>query len=186
MYPTVENLTEAANYLVRSTRCTRLVNEMNTFIEGWHSGTPKLYAGELTLLNPMIQLGVEFREKYDALLQRIYAARAVQSETRRVDYQKELMRRIRARETNAVTLAEWQRGRRFTPAERSEFVRDQKQEWESGKTAFVSRTAKDSTETRGALATYWNLVDMQLEQELQSIRSNSAPPLPAKRRELVD
>lgn len=185
MYPNVENLTTAANYLVGSTRCTRLINEMNNFIDCW-AETPKLYAGELALLNPMIHLGVSHRDKYEALLQRVYAARATQAETRRTDYQKELMRRIRARETNSVALAEWQRGRRFTPQERAEFLKDQKQAWESDKSAFISRTAKDSTETRGALATFWNLVDMQLEHELQNAKANNAPPLPAKRRELVE
>lgn len=183
-HPNVENLTAAANFLVTSTRCTRLINEMNHFIAGWNDA-PKQYAGELELLNPLIALGVQHREKYDALLNRVYAARQSQAELRRIDYQKELMRRIRARESTAVALAEWQRGRRFTSAERAEFVRDQKAEWEVNKQAFVSRTAKDSTETRSALATYWNLVDMQLEESLNSAKATSAPPLPAKRQALA-
>lgn len=185
MHPTVENLTEAANFLVTSTRCTRLVNEMNHFISSWEEA-PKLYAGELALLNPMIQLGASHRDKYDALLERVYAARKNQSGLRRIDYQKELMRRIRARESNAVALAEWQRGRRFTAGERAEFVADQKQAWEADKQAFVARTAKDSSETRSALSTFWNLVDMQLEESLRATKASSAPPLPAKRPALVD
>lgn len=179
-YPNVENLTVAANFLVTSTRCTRLINEMNHFIAAWDDA-PKQYAGELELLNPLIKLGVEHHDKYEALLQRIYAARQTQSELRRIDYQKELMRRIRARESSAVALAEWQRGRRFTAAERAEFVRDQKAAWETDKQAFVARTAKDSSETRNALATFWNLTDMQLDESLQTIKSTTAPPLPAKR-----
>lgn len=179
-HPTVENLTTAANYLVGSTRCTRLINEMNSFIASW-AEAPKMYVGELEVLNPMIRLGVDHKAKYDALLNRVYAARAVVAESRRVDYQKELMRRIRARESNAVTLAEWDRGRRFTPDERAEFTRNQKREWDAAKAEFVGRTAKDSTETRGAVHTFWNLIDIQLDESLRAVKLSTAPPLPARR-----
>jgi hypothetical protein len=179
-HPTVENLTAAANFLVNSTRCTRIVNEINNFIASWND-SPKMYVGELEVLNPLIRLGVDHREKYDAILERVYAARQQVAEQRRVDYQKDLMRRIRAREANAVTLAEWVRGRRFLPDERAEFIREQKRQWDEAKAEFVRRHAADSSQTRGASATFWNLTDMELEEELKSAKLNNAPPLPAKR-----
>lgn len=178
--PTIENLTAAANFLVGSTRCTRIINEMNNFISSWKD-SPKMYVGELDVLNPLIRLGVDHRDKYDAILERVYAARQQLADQRRVDYQKDLMRRIRAREANAVTLAEWLRGRRFLPDERAEFVREQKRSWDEAKAEFVRRNAKDASQTRTATATFWNLTDMELEEELRSAKLNSAPPLPAKR-----
>jgi len=180
MSTTVENLAAAANYLVRSSRCTRLVNEMNQFIKAWDEA-PKLYAGDLQLLNPLIELGVSHKDKFDALLEKVYAARQVQADTRRTDYQKELMRRIRTRESSAVSLAEWLRGRRFTPPERAEFAAQQKAQWETDKRAFVERNAKDSTETRSAVQTFWHMVDMQLKEDLLHAQQTNPPPRPAKR-----
>lgn len=180
--PTIENLTAAANFLVNSTRCTRIVNEMNNFIGSW-AESPKMYVGELDVLNPLIRLGVDHREKYDAILERVYAARQQLAEQRRVDYQKDLMRRIRQREGNAVTLAEWLRGRRFLPEERAEFIREQKRSWDEQKAEFIRRNAKDSSQTRQATATFWNLTDMEMDEELLRVKQNSAPPLPAKRQQ---
>lgn len=180
--PTIENLTVAANFLVNSTRCTRIINEMNNFISSW-AESPKMYVGDLEVLNPLIRLGVSHREKYDAILERVYAARQTQAEQRRVDYQKDLMRRIRQREGNAVTLAEWVRGRRFLPDERAQFIRDQKRSWDEAKAEFLRRNATESSQTRTATATFWNLTDLELEEDLRQAKLNSAPPLPAKRQQ---
>lgn len=185
MNPNVDNLTRAANYLVRSTRCTRLVNEMNTFIAHWGTA-PKVYAGEMAVLNPLIELGAAAPAKYERLMKTIYEARQASGEMRRADYQKELMRRIRQREQKAIQLAEWMRGRRFLPIERIEFVTQQKRMWEHDRIEYIHTHARDQSMTRAAGQSFWNLIDITLDENLAKAHANHAPPLPAPRKVVVD
>jgi hypothetical protein len=155
---------------------------MNGFIENW-SATPRLFAGELDVLNPMIELGVSHRAKYDALLRVVYEKRGLMAHTRRTDYQRDLMQALRRREQRAVQIAEWERGLRMTPDERAAFVQQVKREWETNRLAYVRRNASDPSETRQAIKDFWSGVEKALEDDLVEVmRRNPVAPSPAKRK----
>lgn len=73
-YPTVENLTAAANFLAASEQFRTIANEIGRFIRDWDE-SPKQYAGELAVLNPLIRLGVDHPDKYAKLMAKVKAAR---------------------------------------------------------------------------------------------------------------
>ncbi len=173
--PTVDNLTVAANYLARSEQCSRIVNEIDGFIEGW-AKSPKLYGGDMAVLNPLIVLGVEYPDRYKALLAKIYEARATVADTARVDYQRDLMRTIRAREANAVALEEFRRGSRMDRRERLLFLQQVKREWQAGKRHAV---AVSRLGTREATRAYWEGVDRKLAVELRRAVKNARAVDPA-------
>jgi len=182
--PTLQNLTQAANYLVKSNRYTRLRNEIDSFVQSW-STVPKQYAGELSVLNPLIVLGVDHPDKYQKLLETVDAARKRAADTRRTDYQRDLMRKKRAREANAIALEEWTRGKRFTTTQREKFLHKQKQAWDDARVVFLKQNASDSTETRAAIARFWEMIDSELESQLAEVRQNNTPPAPPTRKKVV-
>lgn len=182
--PTLQSLTEAANFLVKSNRYARLRNEIDTFVEQW-STTPKQYAGELAVLNPLILLGVDHPEKYIKLLDVVDGKRRAAADTRRTDYQRDLMQRKRARESNAVSLEEWTRGKRFTPSQREAFLHSVRNRWDMARTKYLKTHAKDPSETRPATAKFWEHIDFQLEQDLAAVKENNTPPAPPVRKKAV-
>jgi hypothetical protein len=175
IHPTVDNLTVAANYLARSDRCSRLLNEIDGFIDSWDK-SPRLYAGELAILNPLIILGVQSPPKYQALLTHVFEARAGVAETARMDYQRDLMRRIRNREASVIALHEHQRGRRLNRAEKLTFLATMKREWGKEKRRFV---AGSTMRPRDAIRAFWDTVDRDLARDLREAVRGADSLLPA-------
>jgi hypothetical protein len=182
--PTLQNLTEAANFLVKSNRYARLRNEIDSFVQSWHTA-PKQYAGELAVLNPLIVLGVDHPDKYQKMLGVVDAARKRAADTRRTDYQRVLMQRKRRREANAIALEEWTRGKRFTPTQRENFLNKQRRVWDDQRVAFLKQHASDPTETRAAAAKFWELIDFKLDTDLNDVKQTSTPPAPPSRKKVV-
>jgi hypothetical protein len=163
--PTVDNLTVAVNFLARSEHCTRIVNEMDEFIRQW-ARSPKLFAGEYAVLNPLVMLGVKYPDRYKALLAATYEARARVAETARVDYQRDLMRKIRARDATAASLKEHRRGIRMTRSDKLVFLAQLHQEWNAAKRRYVE--ASDLS-PREAVREFWDTIDAALERDQRQV-----------------
>lgn len=169
-------VTEAVNYLIGSDSYARLVKEMENVIERWHE-RPMVYAGDLAVLNALIDVGVENREAFNRLIELVEQKRKLLPELRRVDYQRELMRERRAREAKAIELHELTTGRKIVGKERDKFVKELRARWRRERDAYIRSKGKLDWSARNAAANeFWTMVDHKLDANLRGAQARTPKP----------
>lgn len=150
--------TDTFDYLVTAPGYMRLVNLVTRALDGDAVEVP-------TELMPLYALGHEDREAFEDALRDIGEARKDNPDTRKTDYQRELMRERRARLAKAMELAETTSGPMNAAAKRA---REQAllETWARAKDEFI----KGAEDRRAASRQFWTLIDLRLDQNLTNAR----------------
>ncbi len=169
-----QKLTAAINYLVVAPAYSRLINEMTQIIENWDEH-PMAYAGELAMLTELLDVGLTNRDAFEKLLKLIEDKRKLVPQTRRTDYQKNLMRARRARIAKAVELAELTgRQGKMDASQRKQHEKEVLERWNKAKDEFIAKRGKLDWKGRNAAAgDFWEMIDRQLDQNLETARKKS-------------
>jgi len=160
----------AIDYLIDAEQAPRLIREVTALVERW-STRPMYYAGELSILNALIDLGLANREAYDRVIGLIEAKRRLRPEARRVDYQAKIMRERRARQNKALELHALVTGAPVTGKARAAFVKDLLKRWAKERGAFIRAKGELSWADRNAAANeFWAEVDAKLDKNIEEAR----------------
>ena len=164
-----KKVTEAVNFLITSPNYAKLINEMTNIIERWDTH-PMAYGGKLSMLNAMIDVGLENRDAFEKLLKLIEGKRKLLPQTKRTDYQRNLMRDRRARLAKAMELAETTTGP-MSPAQRKQREKELQARWASARTEFIAKKGHLSwAERNNASNEFWQMIDRQLDANLVAAR----------------
>ena len=162
---------EALNFLVEAPNYAAFRREMTEILETWATH-PTGYAGDLSHLNELINIGLQSRELFESLLQLVEERRRLVPESRRTDYQRELMRERRARLYKSVELAELVAGMPMTTSQKSLHKKDVSARWARERDAFlVSRGPLGWSDRNAAAQEFWAGVDARLDASLKAERT---------------
>jgi hypothetical protein len=121
------------------------------------------YAGELTPLNALLDVGLQSREAFEKLLKLVEQKRKLRPKQRRVDYQRDLMAQRRARIAKAIDLEELQHGEMDAKA-REAFTKAIQGRWAEAKNKFIKAQGELSWEERNKKTNeFWKSVDDKLD-----------------------
>jgi hypothetical protein len=162
-----KRVVDAVNWLIEAPNYASLINEMTRIIEHWDTH-PMYYGGHLSQLNAMLDVGVQSRTAFEALVRLIEEKRAIHPKVQRVDYQRNLMRDRRARMAKALELHEARYGRLRGEARMAEMAAIQ-QRWAKAKARFLAQKGPLGWKERNeATQEFWDQVDKQLDQNLKN------------------
>lgn len=164
-----KKVTEAVNFLITSPNYAKLINEMTNIIERWDTH-PMAYGGKLSMLNAMIDVGLENRDAFEKLLKLIEGKRRLLPQTKRTDYQRNLMRDRRARLAKAMELAETTTGP-MSPSQRKQREKELQARWASARTEYIAKKGHLSwSERNDASNEFWQMIDRHLDANLTAAR----------------
>lgn len=164
-----QKIVEAMNQLIVSPNYAKLINEMTQIIERWDT-QPMVYGGAMASLNALVDVGLENRDAFEKLLKLAEEKRKLLPQTKRTDYQRNLMRERRARVAKALELAEMTTGR-MTPTQRKEREKAMTDHWRQARQDFIAAKGEISWAERNAASNeFWSMIDRQLDANLQQAR----------------
>lgn len=166
-----QRVVEAVNQLIDAPNYAGLLNEMTRIIETWDMH-PMVYGGSLRPLNALIDVGLQNRDAFEKLVKLIEERRRMLPKVKRVDYQRELMRERRARQSKALELYELQHGT-LRGAARIQYIEGLNDRWRRARAQFIK--AKGDLDWRGrneAANEFWATVDRQLDENLRDARKH--------------
>lgn len=165
-----ERLVEAVNLLIAAPNYARLINEITRILDEW-ACHPMTYAGHLSPLNAVIDLGTTNRASFERLIKLIEAKRKLVPETSRVDYQREYMAEKRARLSKALTLQELQKGKFTSAAARKQYSKDVQERWRTAREKFIADKGEISWADRNEAANeFWRGIDTHLDEAIAQER----------------
>ena len=169
-----QKITTAVNYLIAAPNYSKLVNEMTGIIERWDT-QPMAYGGRFATLNSLIDVGLENRDAFEQLLKLAERKRKLAPQTRRTDYQRELMRDRRARMAKAIELSELTSGPLSLSA-RTERQRHLQERWAEARAKFIEDIGALTWADRNtASRQFWEQLDETLNVNLRSARRSRTP-----------
>lgn len=164
------NVVKAVNFLIQSPNYTRLIREITDIIERWDTH-PMAYGGELTILNALIDVGLESRTAFENLVSLIDSKRRLLPDIKRIDYQRDLMRERRARVNKAMELHELSGHELGGAADKKQFATDIQARWKKARDEFIKGKGKLSWKERNAAAQeFWDMIDRQLDENIRALR----------------
>jgi tRNA A37 N6-isopentenylltransferase MiaA len=167
-------ITEAVNHLIEAPNYAKLINEMTGIIERWDTH-PMAYGGTLSKLNSLIDVGLENRDAFEKLLDLVERKRKLAPQTRRTDYQRELMRDRRARMAKALELTELTNGPMNT-AQRRKREQELQSRWSEARARFIAEKGELTWNERNAASReFWAQIDATLDSNLRSARRSRTP-----------
>lgn len=162
-------LLAAVNYLIAAPNYAKLINEMTQIIERWDTH-PMAYGGKLDMLNALIDVGLENRDAFERMLKLIEGKRKLVPQTKRTDYQRQLMRERRARIAKAMELAEMTSGK-LSVGDRKEREKSLQERWRVARDKFIADKGDLSwAERNEASNEFWDMIDRQLDTNLAAAR----------------
>lgn len=165
-------IVQAMNHLIVAPNYAKLINEMTQIIERWETH-PMVYGGKLEMLNALIDVGLENRDAFEKLLKLIEDKRRLVPQTKRTDYQRQLMRERRARVAKALELAELTSGK-LTTTQRKEREAALTDRWRQARQEFIDAKGELSWAERNAASNeFWDMIDRQLDANLRKARRKS-------------
>jgi hypothetical protein len=165
-----QRIAEAVNLLVFAPNCNQLIAEMTAILERWDTH-PMAYAGKLSALNAMIDVGLANRNAFERLVKLIEQRRREIPETRRSEYQRDLMRARRARVAKALELHELLDGKVLSGGDRVSKAASIQEGWRAARDRFIADKGKLSWAERNAAAgEFWDRIDHQLDTALKEER----------------
>lgn len=157
---------DAINYLIKSDNYVRLSKLIIEIIDNWEF-QPMVFADRLTILNSLINIGLDNRAALDRLLTLAEEKRRVVPKLKRADYQRNLMRERRIRLHKVIALEQSKRGRPLTPAEKERRTTQAAATWSKEKDKFIKAKGKLSWfERNEAIEEFWKMVDFKLDTNL--------------------
>jgi len=176
--PTMTNkkqIVDAVNFLIESPKSGRLINEMRGIIAKWKT-RPVVYAGDMVILNAMLDVGIENIEAFEKLVTLIEERRKMVPQSRRLDYQKNLMRDRRLRGNKAVELHELTSKKTLTTGERKKYLDGLQARWAKARQEFIASKGELSWKDRNAASQeFWSTIDRQLDANLATARRGGKP-----------
>lgn len=164
-----QKLVAAVNYLIAAPNYAKLINEMTNIIERWDTH-PMAYGGKLEMLNAVVDVGLQNREAFEKLLKLIEQKRKLVPQTKRTDYQRQLMRERRARIAKALELAELTSGR-LSMGERKEREKALIERWRQARDKFIADKGDLGWAERNTASNeFWDMIDRQLDENLRQAR----------------
>lgn len=161
-----QRVVEAVNFLIASANYARLINEITEIIETYDTH-PMAYAGDLAVLNSLIDVGLANRDAFEKLLQLAEDKRRLIPEAKRQDYQRELMRERRARVRKAMQLHEIRTGVKLEGAARVKFMGDLQARWRKARDQHVDAKGDISWKERNdAAQEFWAKIDQGLDNNI--------------------
>lgn len=159
----------AVSYLIAAPNYAKLINEMTQIIERWDTH-PMAYGGKLEMLNALIDVGLENRDAFEKLLRLVESKRKLVPQTKRTDYQRQLMRERRARIAKALELAEMTTGKMST-ADRKAREKALQERWRAARDKFIADKGELRwAERNEASNEFWSMIDRQLDTNLAAAR----------------
>ncbi len=180
-----QKIAAALSLLAESKSFVTRVRQIEEIIEGWED-TPLLFGGALEPLNSLVDVGLQNRTAFDKLIELARNKRRLIPATKRVDYQRELMREKRARLNRAVKLEELVRGSPLTGDARVKYKAAVQQRWMHERNAFIAKRGDLSWKERNEAANeFWSQVDAQLQKDTAEAQQVLERP-PVKRKRVVE
>ena len=165
-------IVEAINLLIACDRYAKLVNELTGILENWDRH-PMAYAGKLSPLNALLDVGLESREAFEKLIKLVEAKRKQLPKQRRQDYQRDLMAARRARLAKAIDLEVLLHGEMDTDA-KAKFIKAIHVRWAEARDKFIKAKGELTWEQRNAASQqFWQAIDEKLDANLAYERKKS-------------
>lgn len=165
-----DKVTAAVNHLITEQHYAKRAHQIVDLVESWED-SPRVFAGDLAVLNVLVDLGVANRPALDAMFHLAEARRKNLPIARRVDYQRELMRAKRERLAFAVEIDEIKRGKPYTTEVREKLKRDTQKHWMAERNAYLKAIGPMTwKETNEATQRFWAQLDAKLRKELANLK----------------
>lgn len=173
MHSLVDQIEDAVRLLVGARHCTRMMAEVRAIVDKWES-EPAVFAGDAAPLNVLVNVGLASRDLLHDILAMAMQERSTRPETKKLEYQRQLMQRRRERLRKAVMLEELRLGRHMTKDEAETAALNIEAGWISQRRSVLS-SAKGLTNRERAevLALFWHQIDTALNEELVSHRRHA-------------
>lgn len=179
-----ERIADGLTLLANTKEFAKRVKQLHDIIADWED-TPLLFGGALEPLNALIDVGLAKPEALGKLIELAEKKRRSVPETKRIDYQRELMREKRERLYRAVELEELVRGSPLKGAARQRYMTEKQARWMDERAAFIeSKGVLSWKERNEAAGQFWRQVDEQLARDLDEAKAVLGRP-PAKRKRVV-
>ena len=175
-------IAEGLSLLVGTKSFAQRVRQINEIVDGWED-TPLVFAGVLEPLNSLVDVGLANREAMDKLIDLAKAKRAQVPTSKRVDYQRALMKEKRDRLFRAIELEELVRGATIRGEARRKYMLDIQSMWMKERNAFIAAKGELNWKQRNESAgEFWQQVDAKLASDLAEAKSLlDRPPMKHKR-----
>ena len=165
----------AINLLIECERYAKLVNELTSILENWDRH-PMAYAGKLSPLNALLDVGLESREAFEKLIKLVESKRRQLPKQRRQDYQRELMAARRSRVAKAIDLEELLHGEMDAEG-KSKFGKAIHGRWAEARNKFIKSKGELTWDQRNAASQqFWNAIDEKLDANLEYERKKKRVP----------
>ena len=162
-------IVEAINILIQCERYAKLVNELTGILETW-SEHPMAYAGKLSPLNALLDVGLESRAAFERLIKLAESKRRLRPKQRRQDYQRELMATRRARLAKAIDLETLLHGE-MDAAAKDKFTKAIQFRWSAARDKFIKGKGELTWDQRNeATQQFWAEIDAKLNSNLENER----------------
>lgn len=173
--------------LVNSKEFMHRVRQLKEVIANWDR-TPMLFGGKLEPLNALIDVGLLKPKALDDLIALAERKRKEVPASKRIDYQRQLMREKRERLQKAVRLEELVRGVPLRGGARTKYMHDVQVRWMNQRADYIRSQGELTWKARNeAAARFWMQVDERLEHDLaEATAVLGRPPMKRKRVVVVD
>lgn len=162
----------------------RRIRQIREIASDWQK-TPLLFGSTLEPLNALIDVAVVKPEAFERLVELAAAKRRGVPVTKRIDYQRDLMRQKRERLYKALKLEELVRGAPINGDARKKYMHGVQVKWMAQRNAFVKSKGNLSWKARNAAANeFWQQLDAQLERDLVEAQAVLDKP-PGHRKRVV-
>lgn len=175
-------IAEGLSLLVETKAFAQRVRQINQIVDEWEQA-PLVFAGTLEPLNALVDVGLTNRPALVKLITLAASKRRSVPLTKRVDYQRELMREKRERVYRAIKLEELVRGVPLRGEQRKVYMRDVQTKWMKDRNAFIAAKGDLSWKDRNeAAGEFWRQLDAQLAKDLEEAQHLSdKPPMKPRR-----
>jgi len=161
-----KDVAEAVNFLILASNYTKLINEITRIIERFDTH-PIGFRGKLDCLNALIDVGLADRAAFERLVRLMEARRKLIPDSKRADYQRDMMRERRARMAKALELHELTHHLTLTGAARRMKEREIQTRWRKARDQFIGERGELSWgERNDAAGEFWAKIDAQLDASL--------------------
>lgn len=159
---------DAINYLIKSESYPRLSKLIYEIIDNWEH-QPMVFADKLTVLNALVDVGLDNRSALDRLMSLAAERRKNVPKLKRADYQRDLMRERRVRIQKALTLEESRLRKTLTATERAKHQAKLLELWNAEKAKFLAERGDLSWKERNAATDeFWQMIDAKLDANIMA------------------
>jgi len=165
-----EDVAAAVTYLSRVEDIRAVERQLRNIIDTW-GVSPTTLGGPDAALNPLIKVGVDDPDVYDALIQLAYKKRDAIPELKGRVYSRNRMQETRQRVYLALDLYHLQTGKQLKGAERKAYGDKLRARWMKARDEYVAAQGASSWKERNALIReFWDRIDTNLASSIAELR----------------